>query len=724
MAEPTDNSYSPSDTSTNNPKVVDGKLEKRRAISDAGQAQKISDGIVQDDIGRDRRRASIQRALNGGAPYSSKTLEEKNQSHRFNVSFGYLEGACGRAYAPYLDLGLDEEFVAKINADLPENKKNIIRDEFVKAVRRWGKWGYHYNRLVQEVINFGYCTAVFPSPHSPWWYSARQREGLTFARSPNITADLDLFIWRRSYLIHELYDHVADKEAAEAAGWKIENVYNAMAAAAPDDYTQNRLIGNLQVFEEAVRAAALYLSYGRGAKKVKVYHVYCAELDGKVTNWTVLDTSSSHKATAEPPSDNQILLFYQEEQFKNMDEVVVRFDLEYGDGYWHGSKGLAQKLFSIHGAHDRLMNTGLDQTFRSGLGILQSANEKAHNANSLMVSNDFVFLPPDCKAEPGVKMPGLQQSFFSMDAALLASAVQRGGDVAPEAMGVERQEKTATQSTFDQASKQIITKANLKRWVPPLSNVIDKMLRRLLNAESGDPDAQVFVQRLTERGITPEDIQKIQKVEVFHTVEDVFGETKQNISYISDKYRGDPDINRIELKQREVGIWLGPQASLELVPGNQDELDALKASRLQILEISSILDGNTVPVSPSDLHKVHAQTIINYIKDDSDRLIAGQTSDRRTPNDQDIVNVTGHAEEHIAMEGSKTGNRDSARALEASLKEVLDLRAKAVQFNQMQHAEAMETGIKTALIEDAQTPSVEPESQPAAPTPQEPAPTL
>lgn len=699
---------SASNASTNNPKVEDGKLVQRRAISTAQQAQQIADRLVLDDVGRDIRRAEVQRAINGAAPFSEKTLKEKNQGHRFNVSVGYLEGACGRAYTPYLDMGLDEEFVAKIQADLEETKKNIIRAEFVNAVRRWGMWPSNYNGLVREAVDFGYCVAIFPDPDSPWWHFARQRDALTMSRSRNISQKLDVFVWKRSYLICELYDHISDEEAAKTAGWNIENCFSAMENAAPDDYTKNRLMGGRQIFEEAIRAAALALSIGQGAKVIETYHVYCKELSGKVSQWIVLNTSGQLKAPENPPAPS-IQLFYQFEQFPSMEDVVTRFDLEYGDGFWHGAKGLGQKLYGVHKAHDRLMCSGLDQTFRGGLGVLKSSSQKSHESINLQVTSDFVVLSPDYEATPGVKMPTLDPTFFSMDAALLASAVQRGGDVAPEAMGVERTQKTATQSSYDQAQKQIITKANLKRWVPSLSRVIDTMLKRLLNAQSGNPDSIKFIASLQSKGITPEDIQKIKTVEVFHSVEDVFGETKQNISFISDKYRGDPDISRLDLKKREIGVWLGPSASLELVPGDADELNQMKASRLQTMEISAILDGNSVPVAPDDLHTVHAQTVANYFKAVAGWLTQNQVEGKEIPDKQDVVNLNAHAQEHIQAQAQVKGQREIARQLEQMMEEAGQILAQAFMQKEEMEKKALLLGVHAGMtsgpqLQDGQVP--------------------
>lgn len=692
-----DTSFPASYPNVNNPKF-EGEKNVRRAISTAQQAQSIADRLVLDDAGRDLRRAEVQRAINGAAPFSERALKEKNQGHRFNISCGYLEGACGRAMAPYYDLGLDEEFVAKIDADLDETKKNIIRDEFVKEVKKWGMWPHNYAALVRETVNFGYCSAVFLNKFSPWWIAVRQRDGLVFARQPNIARRLDVFVLKRSYLVHELYDYIENADAAKTAGWNIENVRVALMNAVPDDYVKNRLTGGWQIYEEAIRAAAFAASYGTGAKKVDTYHVYCQELTGKVSCWIVLDTTSQGGArvsgnSSEGNPDVQIELYKHLDQFDSFDEVLTRFDLEDGDGFWHGSKGLGQKLYNVHKAHDRLFNSGLDQVYRGGLGVLKSTSQKGHENMGLQVTSDFVVLSPEVDAVPGIKMPTISPEFFSMDAALLATAVQRGGDVAPEAMGVERAEKTATQSTYDQANKQVVTKANLKRWVAPLSQVIDTMLKRLLDAENGGELSKNFVNKLVEKGITPEDIQKIRRVQVLHSVEDVFGETKQSVSYISDKYRADPDVARMELKKKEIEVWLGPEASLQLVPGDADQLDALKASRLQTLEISSILDGNSVPVAPDDLHPVHLQTGVAYLNDAAQRLVQGATQDRRSPSQQDITNILAHLQQHVEFQGSVKGQREVARQMEDALKQAGDVIMQAFQINAAKHEQAFTAGV-------------------------------
>jgi hypothetical protein len=153
----------------------------------------------------------------------------------------------------------------------------------------------------------------------------------------------------------------------------------------------------------------------------------------------------------------------------------------------------------------------------------------------------------------------------------------------------------------------------------------------------------------------------------------------------------------LELKKREVGIWLGPAASLDLIPGDADQLSQLKASRLQTMEISAILDGNAIPVAPDDLHPIHVQTIINEFNHIAELMVNGQTSTKRAVEDQDIVNLHAHASSHIEEQAKTKGARDSARMLEQALEQSLAQLTQAKSIVQQRHAQALQQGIEAGI---------------------------
>ena len=136
-------------------------------------------------------------------------------------------------------------------------------------------WGKTTSRLIQELLLYGWDTVIFPDDYTPWPVFISQRDSFVHQFSPNDVKDIDVFVWRKTYMIHELYKRIQDAETAQKAGWKVETARKALENAMPQN--TNPLLRGWQAVEEAVRGGSLYYSM-TGSKVVDTYHVFGREL--------------------------------------------------------------------------------------------------------------------------------------------------------------------------------------------------------------------------------------------------------------------------------------------------------------------------------------------------------------------------------------------------------------------------------------------------------------
>lgn len=670
----------------------------QRAIQNASQALQVARKLEDDDETRDWWRSRIMAAFTGNAPFDEDELMSIGQSYRFNVSFGFMEGVIGRSVAPYMDLVNDSQYIANIDADLPDEKLNIMRESVTEVIKRWGKWPKMTSRLIQDLVLNGYNTVVWPSDFDPFPIFVPQKDSFVHEMTPNDVSDLELYVWRRSYMIHELYKYISDEEAARKAGWNIEIVRKAIENAVPKEIlrSDNRRGGWVEV-ESAIRGGALWSSVV-GGKEIKTYHVFAAELSGKVTHYICWD--GKHE-TSEVQS-NQVELFKKEDRFESFEDMLVYFDLESGDGHWHGSRGLGRRTYNAHRSQDKLRCALLDQSFTSGLTILQPKDQESQEQFNLAVVGPFAVIPAGMEVS-ATTVPSISTTAFQVDALLSTTVEQRIGDVVPSvSTPTRRGNQTATAATIANERANMISKSNLIRFIDPLSKMISIIVRRLLKKNSPDKYAKAFQEELINHGFTEEDFLKVRGAKSTGRIEAVMGNDRTNYTELLATYRGDPDVNQKILKERHLTAVIGPKEISGIFVEAEDQTVQVEAARMQLEEIASNISGINVPVSPRDNHEIHAQIGIQWMMQ---QIQMTQQGGKGAP--MPVLDLVGnHVGQHVQMLKADKMKADLAGQLENQLKQI------ANAIDQMQQA-AQKT-IQNQLTASAPSGTVqEPSSAPS-----------
>lgn len=670
----------------NNPEFSESGKNEVKAIANAGQALQIASKLDENDRERDIRRARVLSAFNGAAPYSESALVAKAQGYRYNVSFGTMEGVIGRAIVPYNELTVNIADLTEIQANLPDSKLRVIQQEFGNIMSKWGKWPKFVSRLNQDLVLNGYNTAIFPSDYDPFPIFVPQKEGLVDEASPNDVSDLELFVWKKSYYLHELYSKIEDADIAKKAGWNVDNARQALMNASPDNVWNKNPTGSgdWTAVESAIRGGSLFSSIV-GAKMVNTYHVFAAELDGSVTHWIVLSNEfkGGGEKTFKEDDEDGPELFKKEERFESMRDFLVYFDVETGDGTWHGSRGVGQRTFNAHKAIDKLRCSLLDQAFVSGLTILQPTDQTSQEELTLTVVGPFAVIPQGIGIQESV-LPAISNTTFQADALLSATLEQRIGDVVPQTQSLAGVPKTATEARISAGRQELITKGNLKRYIDPISQVMSIIVRRLLKSNSPNPYAKEFQKELKRKGVTDDDLKEIRGARNTGKIEDILGNTAANTQIMFAEFRGDPDVDQIKLKERRISSVLDADAADELLITDEDQTKVIEAKRQQELELTSILSGLVIPVSPRDKHEVHLAVVLEWLGTTIQRQAQGLNPEVIPL----LKAVAAHGGEHLNFldrdKTKKAAFKDAKERIELTVDTIKDLEKQAMQMAKAQ----------------------------------------
>jgi hypothetical protein len=243
------------------------------------------------------------------------------------------------------------------NSKLPESypdserKTSVFQKEITDCVRRWYGWKTFVDQLCKEDVLLGYGFAGYIDQYEWRPRFFRQDECFVPNGSKQNVDSLQYVVICQSLMIHELMDLIHDNEAAEAAGWNIDNCVEAINNAKPeaqsgDKDTQSRR------YEDLALEGVVGLSYKQGAKVIPLRHTFVKEANGMVSCWTThKDTNKEIKVS--------LSVYY------SMEDLLFAICFETGNGRIHGSKGLGRMLFNMHVAIERSRNATVDQIYLS-----------------------------------------------------------------------------------------------------------------------------------------------------------------------------------------------------------------------------------------------------------------------------------------------------------------------------------------------------------------------
>lgn len=650
----------------NNPDFSEGGKNTRRAIENANQARELARKLDTDDLrGRDPRRSMILGAFNGNAPYSPAWLKSQGLDWHFNVSFNHMAGVIGRATVPYTRFGLDVRYLTRFTGDLQPWRMDRLRAEYVRAIKRWGRWPKFYTRLVQELNLMGWATGVWLDEFTPWPEFSPQSRTFVPDESPNDVDDLDVIVIKKHYLIHQLYEKVENPKSAKKAGWNVKNVRACLMNAQPKRLANGR---NWEEFQKAIRGGYIYWSYS-SAKVVTVYHVFVKEISGKVSQWAVEYREGDADVTKTYGDLDDSGLFEALDQFDSMKQVAAYFDAEPGDSCWHGPRGAGQRAYNTHVQRDKLLNNILTSTLLSMLLPVKVPDDLRGSALDMFVALPFCQIPPGVELLSD-RIPGVTQDIFATDALLTATAEQNQGDVIPSGRAPTTidTKKTATQSNIDATRQNEVRQSGIERFVDPFAKLHGEIFNRLCKKSSQDKDAKEFQKRLREVGVLDknEDASDlIEKIEIasFYEIKDVTGEAALSSQTIFAEMRGDVTVEQRPLFEDRIRSVMGPEAVLRYMPEEANKVDFVEAVRQQQIEIAAILLGQQIEVLPEDKHEAHATETIQWLQQ---AFVAAAQGSEGHPSEI-ISAIILHAEQHLLALGQDERHKMLVPQLQAQL---------------------------------------------------------
>lgn len=610
------------------PDLSESLKPKRRSIRDAAQAKNIFTTLEEASRLRNIKNARIAAKYASEKPYSTSSLEEEGLSWKSNFSTSPLVMLIDKV-APRFSQAV-EGVKYLTNSSLPDDaegadvKTEAFRREVTSTVRARPEWKDFISALAMENSLFGFAAVAFLDEFTSTPRFFRQDNLFLPTGTKQCVSGAQVVCLRETFLIHELFGMIDDKEAAIARGWNVESVVKVLNNAVPESRRSHDRNWE-RVYEDLRRESTVGTSFEAGAVSVTIIHLLAVEINGKVSHYVFDSIGFSELLTSE-------------DRYERMSDAVSFFTFQWGNGTVHGSRGIGRQIYAMASILDRSRNEVVDRMNLAGKVIVQGDSKQLRKFKMQLVGNSILIGSEFTVSE--VKIESAVEPFLSLDNFMQSLLDQMSGSVSPKAIEGERVTKAAVDllASREEEGRDIV----ITRFLQQFSQFISTLQKRMCNSEVTDDDCKAMQKRLLEI-MTRKELTKISEQPATETVKDYSGSDRQQLVLIAQEAMGNPLINQKELMRRQLTARVSDEFAEAILLPDEDPTVEAEQTRLQLMELLIVAgQGAEVPISPRDNHVVHLGVLMPVLEQVAQKAVEDPSA---VPILQAILK---HSEAHVA----------------------------------------------------------------------------
>jgi hypothetical protein len=648
----------PSDASTGD--IVNPQTgEVLPAVLTFEQAYQTYKNFVTDNRERNNKNAAIARKINGEQPWNPRKLRSAGQAWRSNRPTGFMSSLIKRITPPYkqvvdqLPLLTYSRFEdQKLGT---ESSQDVFRRAVTDCIRHWDGWSDFMSQLVDEDIGYGYAAIGYEDEFTWKPKMHRSDEAMFYVGCPQLASNVKIWALKEDFFVDDIVEILRNPEVSADAGWRTDNLAKKLNTSSKqfDDKANEE---NTRVYEDLIRENNLASSFTSSIRVVKAGHVFALNPEGGVDHY-IFDR------------DDGVPLFYRKSRYAKMENCLVLFTAEVGDRTLHGSRGAGRALYNTHVSVEQARNLIQDALHLSGLLLLrktQKAGVGSLDTPGLSVNHPFAIVGEGYEVLENVRFEINSEAFFALDRhATMQAEIQIGAFMPGQIMDDKGQRRTASEVNYVASIDAQIRAGMLARFADQVFALIDQMQRRICRplvvqyamqvneqivnsgkipvfdvelwnslVESGtegeffytelpsyvDHDALRCVLKMIQEGLTPTQIVILSNSSSRANVDDAIASQSGVLDLIVSKYASDPIIDTVELKRRDIASKLGASAAERLMNVDLSPMSILRQQRQQLIELTSMMAGQPMPIDPTDDDKAHLDALVSRVAPMLDQL--------------------------------------------------------------------------------------------------------
>lgn len=602
----------PDDGLIQSPKINSAGEPTQRSVKNAVMAKDIIDNLISANRNRQIVNGRILAKYNAERPYDSYKLEAEGLGWRQNFTTKPLPSMIEKVAPRFTEAVNSLKYLT--NSSLSDRwEKSVEKTEkFRKIITDTIRARKGWKELVEDIAFdnslFGHLVCACLDEISWFPKAYKQDESFLPDGCPQSVYSSQIVVLKETWLPHELFAQVKDREAAEMVGWKIQATIEEINNASPSQL-RDQLGSTTNAeswYQNAIRELTLGSSYMTGASVVTVFSLLVREVTGKVSHYRLAGQGRKE-------------IFSKEDRFESMEACLAFFSYQKGNGKMHGSKGVGRDIYELAGMLDRTRNEIVDRSILSGKTLVQGDIKRIHTFKMSIVGATVII--PQGWNVLEQKIDGNIEPFLKLDAYFSMLVDQLIGNVSPPKLEGEAFRSSTAWNLLAQREEE--TKdAKISRFLEQFVELVQLMQRRICDPATDDEDAKEARKKLLEF-LSKEELKEISEQPVAGTVRDLTPLERQMVAAVVSEKKGNPLYNQRQMEVEDLTARVGADFAKRVLLTENDPTVEAEQQRLQQLEFMLLNSGQAVPVSPRDNHLIHLDVLLPVAEQTAAAIMQG-----------------------------------------------------------------------------------------------------
>lgn len=627
--------------------------------------------MVENNKKRSAKHDRIYKAYKRFPPTDYSTLVELKMDDQSNVNWGMLTFIVNNNRGSFYDMIAERSTACEIETKVGDQiERGMYGDLISEAYDRYAlREDYAYLQgqeiSILDMNLYGKGIHMFEDVEGHISEPVPARDFYVPEDTHISLEKFDVFMRKRKYHLHELWQRIKNKDSAEARGWNTEAVVEAMRVQR-EDWLRN--YDNEDFAHDIVNGRMALTSVMK--EVVHVFDFYVREFDGTISRMIVLqdyapltslvnENGRGKRDRTQEDDDNTIdksgFLFCKQKYADDVRQVVCVFIDNSGSGEWHDTPSIAEEVFVQCRQYDIIMNSIMDAVKLNMTLMLQGSTADATEKLKQMVWGQFAVLPSDMpfvqqrvQMETGAAQQTIQYMMSDLYSGIGHYKVQGNSPTGDK--------PTATQTQIDSAESAKLSGTQIRRFNEQQTVYHRERYRRfvsLTRGASGYEQYESFCEELKEAGVPKE-------AWAWKNIRSITSNMIAGPGSPSYKMMASEKIIAItNMTPKDDGQRAAMEDAVAALAGRQnvrrymaakDRLDPEESERLMGLECEAfsdtMLNPRNLQVYPNDNHVAH----ISYHLDDMAQTVMKL---------QDLIQKGGVTKE-LAMQGLTRLNHEGA----------------------------------------------------------------
>jgi len=644
------------------PKIGPSGKPTQKSIKDVGMAKEVVKTII--SAGRNRQivNSRILAKYNAEKPYDSGQLKAEGLGWKQNFTTKPLPSMIEKVAPRFVRAVASQKYLT--NSALSDRWQNSVektekfRELITKTIRARVGW----TTLVEDI---GFDNALFGHTIVGWldeftWFPKhfKQDESAVSDGTKQLPSMAQVVVLRETFMPHELYSYIKDKESAETVGWDVSKTITAINKASPTQI-QARLGPETSMeawYQNAARELTIGASYMAGASVITVYTLLVREVEGKVSHYRLA-------------GNDYDLIFEKEDRFDSMEDCVAFFAFQKGNGTLHGSKGVGRDIYEMAGMIDRTRNEIVDRSILSGKTLIQGDIKRIHTFKMSVIGSALII--PQGWNVLEQKFDGNVEAFLKLDAYFSMIVDQLIGSTSPPRIEGEAFRSPAAVNLYAEREEEQ-RDVRISRFLEQFVNMVSTMQRRLCDSETVEDDAKEMQKELLKH-MTREELTELAKQPVAGTINDLTPIQRQMIVALAAEKRGNPLYNQRQLEVEDLNARMNADFSKRVLLPENDPTVQTEQQRLQQMELILLSQGQPVAVSPRDNHMIHLEVLMPIAEQLASAIMQGQAETAQL--EPIVAHITEHYNRAVEQGVPKEQLKQIADFVKSAGKTIAELKA-------------------------------------------------